>query len=630
MIAPSLHKVSKSYPWGLLFKDISWEIQLGQKIGFLGVNGIGKTSLLRIMAGDLHADSGTVTYARGIRVGRLRQIPDRRLEEKLFDYAAGGRSDLIGLKQKIEELSAQLAEAPEDQKLAETLGRYQNEYETGGGFELEHRAGFTLTGLGFSREEYGKPLDEFSGGERTRAELARLLLADDEVILLDEPTNHLDLAAIEWLEDFIIKSNKAVIFVTHDRVFLDRVAESIVEMSPAGLEFYGRGYARYRKERETRREKQRVLHVRQQQEIARIEDFIQRNIAGQKTKQAQSRRKTLAKLERFDKPTAECNKMNLEFKARIPSYRDVLFVRNYTRAMGDRVLLDNVSFAMERGDKVGLIGPNGSGKTTLLRDIQGQENAHLGEIELGNRVKIGYFDQYLEMIIDEGSVIDQIWDLYPSFKAFELRSYLARFLFSGEDVFKRVAKLSGGEKSRLALAKLMLSEANFLVLDEPTNHLDIPSREVLEDALAEFEGTILVVTHDRYFLDRIINKLLVLRDLKLEMYLGNYSDHLTRGETKETPVSETETAEKKENDDWERLRQKRRDRQKRERDFQKLEAEIHRREERLGEVDDLLADEYVQSDWQRLAELGDEKKLIEAQLEELYPRWEAFAEDDDS
>jgi len=627
MIALSLHKVAKSFPSGLVFSQINWEVQLGRKIGFQGVNGVGKTTLLRIMAGDLEADSGTVTRARGVRVGRLGQIPRRDAEETLFDYTAGGRPDLISLKQRIDVLSAKLAHSPDDRRLAETLGQCQHDYESRGGFELEYRTDLTLTGLGFGKDDYTKALDRFSGGERTRAELARLLLADDEVILLDEPTNHLDLAAIEWLEQFIIQSDKAVVFVTHDRVFLDRVADSIVELSPDGLEFYGGGYAKYRTERERRREKKRVLYERQKQEIARIEDFIARNIAGQKTKQAQSRRRALARMERAERPLGERDKMQLDFRAPVLSYRDVLTVADYRRSIGERVLLENVSFSIERGDKVGMIGPNGSGKTTLLRGIVGTDFAYSGKIERGARVIPAYFDQHLESITEQGTVIDQIWDEHPGFTAFELRSFLARFLFTGEDVFQEVKDLSGGEKSRLALAKLMLCRANFLLLDEPTNHLDIPSREVLEEALAEFEGTILVVTHDRYFLDRIINKLIVLKNGTVEMRLGNYSDYLTRKTERRVTVTVKQEPTKKENDDWERLRQERRRRRKTERERQKLEEEIRRMEARHAEIEDLLEDETVQCDWKRLAELADEKKLLESRLAELYPRWESFAEE---
>ncbi len=627
MIALALHNVAKSFPSGPLFSNINWEIQPGQKIGFLGTNGVGKTTLLRIMSGELPVDSGTLTRARGVRVGRLRQIPDRRLTETLFAYVAGGRGDLLGRKEAIARTQAQLAEAPADEGLIDVLGKQQHEYEVLGGFELEHEVDRTLTGLGFANDEYGKPLTDFSGGERTRAELARLLLADYEVILLDEPTNHLDLTAIEWLEEFITKSNKAVVFVTHDRVFLDRVATSIIELFAHGLEFYGPGYEKYRAERARRREQQKTLYRRQKTEISRIEDFIARNIAGQKTKQAQSRRRMLGKMERLKNPAADRARMKLAFGSRISSYREVLRIQNYTRSIGERTLLADVSFVIERGDRVGIIGPNGSGKTTLLRGIIGHDNEFDGKIELGNRVLPGYFDQYLESIVEQGSVIDQIWDEQPTWTAFELRSFLAKFLFSGEDVFKQVKTLSGGEKSRLALAKLMLSEANFLILDEPTNHLDIPSREALEEALAEFEGTLIVVTHDRYFLDRIINKLLVVGKQTVSQYLGNYSEYLRRGPALADKPAAKEPAEKQ--SEWEELRQKRRDRQKRDRERQRLENQIQQTEARLDKIDELLADEVVQSDWQRLAELGDEKKLLYAQLETLYPRWESFADNPD-
>ncbi len=628
MILLALHKVAKEFPDGEVFSNITWEIKTGDKIGLLGINGVGKTTLLRIMAGDLEADQGAITRGRGVKIGRLRQIPDLRLTERLFDYVAEGRRDILDLRTAIDEVTTQLAADPDNADLTDKLGQYQHHYEAVGGFELEHRVGTTLSGLGFTVGEFKKSLATFSGGERTRAELARVLLADDDVLLLDEPTNHLDLQSIEWLEEFITKSEKAVIFVTHDRVFLDNVAQSIVEMTPTGLERYSRGYENYRAERERRREQQRDIYERQQAEIARIEDFIARNIAGQKTKQAQSRRKTLAKMKRYEKPDAERERMNIEFSPRMASYRDVLTVKDYAREMAGRTLLRETNLAIERGDHVGLIGPNGSGKTTFLRAILGEDHDYTGEITLGNRVKPGYFDQNLGMIVDEGTVIDQIWDEHPKFQAFELRSFLARFLFSGDDVFKSVATLSGGERARLALAKLMLTEANFLILDEPTNHLDIPSREVLEDALQGFEGTLLVVSHDRYFLNRIIDKLAVIKNQSITFHLGNYADYQDRLAQQDEPPETADTKPAKTgNVEWEQLRQQRRDRQKRERERERLEQAIHQTEDRLQEIDDLLVDETVQSDWQRLAELGDEKKLLTAHLEELYPQWEALADE---
>ncbi len=629
MILLSVHNVAKEFPDGQVFADISWEIKSGDKFGLLGINGVGKTTLLRIMAGDLEPDEGTVTRGRGVKVGWLQQIPDLRLSERLFDYVAEGRRDILAQRQAIADISTQLAADPGNAALTQKLGQYQHEYEAAGGFALEHQVGVTLSGLGFTEDEYKKSLATFSGGERTRAELARVLLADDDVLLLDEPTNHLDLQSIEWLEEFIGKSNKAVIFVTHDRVFLDRVAQTIVEMTPAGLEWYGPGYEHYRAERERRREKQRDLYERQQEEIARIEDFIARNIAGQKTKQAQSRRRTLAKMKRQEKPEAERERMNIEFSPRMASYREVLTVRDYSRAMAGWTLLHGVSLAIERGDHVGLIGPNGSGKTTFLRGILGEDRDFTGEITLGNRVKPGYFDQNLELIKDEGTVIDQIWDEHPKFQAFELRSFLAGFLFSGEDVFKSVATLSGGERARLALAKLMLTQANFLILDEPTNHLDIPSREVLENALQGFEGTLLVVSHDRYFLDKIITKLAVIQQQTIQVHLGNYAENRERiARQQEIPEPPEKQPAKTGSAEWEQLRQQRRDRQKRERERNRLEQAIHRTEERLQEIDDLLVEDTVQSDWQRLAELGDEKKHLTAELEELYPQWAALADEE--
>jgi ATP-binding cassette subfamily F protein 3 len=630
MILVALHSITKGFPTGDVLKGVDWEIKSGEKIAFLGRNGSGKSTLLGIISGRVTAESGSRTLGRGVQIVEMGQIPERAEDISLFDYLIAAREDLQMLRQRVAELSDAVAESPHDAELQTRLGTAQSDLENAGGYQLEQQVQTVLTGLGFTRFQWEQPLVLFSGGERTRIELGRLLLTPSDLWLLDEPTNHLDIPAVEWLEEFLAKSPVACVLVSHDRVLLERFGGRVVELIDGKLEQYDGDYRYYRTEQPVRLARRQKAYEMQQAEIKRIEDFIARNIAGQKTRQAQSKRLALSKVERLKAPKRDGRALKLAFQTQRSSFREVLVINDFSKRFGERVVLNPVSFECERGDKVGVIGPNGTGKTSLLRAIVGLDDFYSGEIRIGERVELGYFDQHLEILNGTGSVIEEIWDEHEYFTAGELRSYLARFLFTGDDVFKPVSAISGGERSRLALAKLMLTKANFLVLDEPTNHLDINSREVLEEALAEFEGTALVVSHDRRFLDRFTNKILYVADGTAVLSLGHYSDwaarhtSLTEARTAQSTATSASTSESAAS--WQARKARRAQEQKLQRRRQKLQEEIATLERQVQSIETELSDDTVAHDWKRLADLTAERGKLYDRLNALYEELEGLPE----
>ncbi|MEW5702214.1 MAG: ABC-F family ATP-binding cassette domain-containing protein [Candidatus Zixiibacteriota bacterium] len=635
MILVSLHGVTKGFSTGAshVLAGVDWEILAGEKIALVGRNGSGKTTLLGIVSGRLESDSGLRTLGRGVRISEMGQIPDRDLDATLFDHVRSARADLLELRARLVELTGAVARTPHDEAMQARLGTVQAELDHARAYDLEHQVESVLQGLGFGRERWDDPVGLFSGGERTRMELARQLLLPADLLLLDEPTNHLDIPATEWLEEFLIDSPQACVLVSHDRVFLERFAGRVVELVDGKLEQYDGNYGHYQTEKPRRVARRQKAYELQQAEIARIEDFIARNIAGQKTRQAQSRRHALTKLERLERPRDDTSAIRLGFEAQRRSFREVLIVSGFSRRFDERELLSDVSFVCERGDKVGVIGPNGSGKSTLLRAIVGLDDLYDGEIRLGERVELGYFDQHLETLDGTGRVIDEIWDTYPHFEAGPLRSYLARFLFTGDDVFKSVADLSGGEKNRLALAKLMLTKANFLVLDEPTNHLDVTAREVLEEAIADFAGTALVVSHDRRFLDRFTNKILYVADGTAALSLGRYSDWAAARVARLAEATKPRTEKQADSQaaaEWARRKKERAQVQKIERQRRRLEDELATRESRIVAIETQLADEDVARDWQRLAALTEERTRLYEEMEGLLTELETSPPSDES
>jgi ATP-binding cassette subfamily F protein 3 len=626
MIISSLHKVSKSFAGDLVFEDISLQIKAGEKIALVGRNGVGKTTVFRLLLGDLSADSGEISRAKGIRIGYLPQEVKLDRGWTLLDEVNEAFSDLIEMQIRIAELEEEISRGEADKAAMTEYGTLQERFEREGGFTYLSRIEDVLTGLGFLTEEFHKPLSLFSGGEKSRAYLAKLLLSNPDLLLLDEPTNHLDIGSTEWLENYLSELDAAAMIVSHDRVFLNRTTSRTFDLKPDHIEVYAGNFDFYARERSLREEQQSKAYERQTEEITRIKDFIQRNIAGQKTKLAQSRRRMLSKLKRLASPDKEKQVASVNIESSGRSHLKLLEVCDVSRSFHGRQVFSSVSFKIERGQKVGLIGPNGSGKSTLVKIITGELDPDSGEVRIGGNVAPAYFDQDLSIIDEDDTVIDSVWEEKPHAEAGELRSYLGGYLFSGEDVFKKVSALSGGEKSRLALAKIFLLPANFLILDEPTNHLDIQSCERLEEALAEYDGAALVVSHDRFFLEKTVTSILSLEDEHLTQFKGSYSEFVEWKERQNQPVVTVEdlreAAERRDQriEDWRTLKDKRRVRKQ----FEKLEDDIHAIETSITDTEVLLLDESIQSDWERLAELQQRKKDLHARLEVLLKEYDEF------
>ena len=502
-----LDQVTKSYDPYLILDEVSLSIEHGDRIGLIGKNGTGKTTLIEIIAGIIEDFKGNVGYAKRLQIGYLSQEPnleaDCSLRQEMFKVFQERR----GLEDEMLLLSEQMAEDPN------LLGKYaqlQEQHERAGGYDYEYQTNRTLGGLGFRDSDFNLKIGVLSGGQKSRAALAKLLLEDPDLLLLDEPTNHLDIKAIEWLENFLnTEYQGAAIIVSHDRYFLDRVARKIVELRNHKLKEYPGNYTRYLEIRQTEKIAQEREYKKQQRYIAHEEDFIRRNMAGQRTREAQGRQKLLDRLERVEKPETAEKTIKLRFMPDVRGGNDILQCQDLGKRYGDKQIFEDVNLEIYRQNVVGVIGPNGVGKTTLFRMILGNELPTSGKLKIGHNLHFGYYDQELAGLNQDNTIIDEIWALRPTQKQGEIRSFLGRFLFSEDEVFKWIGDLSGGEQSRVMLAKLLLENANVLLLDEPTNHLDIPSREVLEEALAEYPATIFMISHDRYFLNKLVNKLLV-------------------------------------------------------------------------------------------------------------------------
>src|SRR6267143_905624 len=523
-----LSEVYKSYGSQDILRGASLQINPGERVGLVGRNGAGKTTIFRLVSGEETADSGDVVRARGVRLGLLAQHVHFDPGSTVHEAALAAFGHLQQIEHEMHELEHRMADATNDlESILERYSDLQHQFEREGGFEYGARAETILQGLGFERETWSLATEKLSGGQQNRLGLARLLLAQPDVLLLDEPTNHLDVNAVEWLEEFLQDYASAYIIISHDRYFLDRACRRIIELENGRASTYTGNYSAYLVEREERREAQQRAYDNQRQMIEKTEEFIRRNLAGQKTKQAKSRRTLLAKLERVEAVRADQSSGDFRLRSIERTGNHVLTVDHAAVGYPDKLLARDISFVLRRGECLGIIGPNGSGKTTFLKTILMKIPALEGEIKWGTKVQIGYYAQQLDDLDDRNEIIMELRRVAPvSATAGELRGFLGKFHFSGDDVYKHVGDLSGGEKGRLALAKLIYSRVNVLVLDEPTNHLDIPSREALEEALAAYEGTIVTVSHDRYFLDRVATQILSLNGEGLaEHYDGDYTEY---------------------------------------------------------------------------------------------------------
>ena len=547
-----LSEVYKSYGSQDVLRGASLQINPGEHVGLVGRNGAGKTTLFRMIGGEETPDSGDVVRARGLNLGLLEQHVDFEPGMTVHESALAAFGRLQQIEHEMHELEHRMAEATADD-LDAVLERYsdlQHEFEREGGFEYAARAEAILFGLGFEREMWQLETEKLSGGQKNRLGMARLLLAEPDVLLLDEPTNHLDVAGVEWLEEFLSSYASAYVIISHDRYFLDRSCRRIVEVENGKAVSYNGNYSAFLVEREERREAQRRAYENQQHLIAKTEEFIRRNLAGQKTKQAKSRRTMLQKLDRVEAVRADQSQGNFQLKGVERTGNQTLIVKELAVGYPDKVLATDITFTLSRGEALGIIGPNGSGKTTFIKTLLGKLPPLAGETRWGTKVQIGYYAQQLDDLDDRNEIIMELRRVAPStVTAGELRGFLAQFLFVGDDVYKHVRDLSGGEKGRLALAKLIYSRVNVLVLDEPTNHLDIPSRESLEEALDAYEGTIITISHDRYFLDRVATQILALdgQSGAAEHYDGDYTEYhdwkaLTRAEAASAKAAQEKRA----------------------------------------------------------------------------------------
>ncbi len=621
MIIASVSNVSKSYPSITVLDDVSLAIKKGEKIGFVGANGTGKTTLLEIIYGTIEVDSGIINKVRNLKIAYLPQSPSATLRRQshaditVFDFIKAGHGEIFSLKSEISELEQKISSGRATRADRERYGKALDLFENLGGYGIEAKSEKIAVGVGLAKELLDRPVRKLSNGQMNRTTLARLLIANPDLMLLDEPTNHLDIEGIEFLENYLSTCSAAAVIVSHDRRFLDRTAEKIWEIYPPKVKVYPGNYSAYLERKHKQDEQALRAYIRQQEFIVRTEFFIRKYIAGQKTKQAKSRRKMLEKLERLKKPHGADKSIKLKFSDVGRSDRIVCRFDDVDFGYDQKPLLKQLSFTIERGDKVGLLGKNGTGKTTILKLITGNLKPDDGQILRGKKINMGYFRQSGPRFNPEDQVIDVVKRVLPDYSEGSIRDFLAKFLFTGEDVFRPVKTFSGGQLSRLVLATLMATKPNFLILDEPTNHLDIPSREALENALENYTGTLLVVSHDRFFLDAIVNKILLLEDGNITTYLGNYS-YFESGKQEISEVTKT----------VERLGKKsiRKPKSKKVNPLiiRKIKEEIKVLEKDLIKVEDNLKSGKYKYNWEKLHILQDEKTELENRLLLLYEQLE--------
>lgn len=634
----SCQNISKAFLEKQVLKDISFFIEDNEKAAIVGINGAGKTTLLRIIVGELQPDSGQVILAKDKTVGYLAQQAELNTENTIYDELLSVRKNLVDLEAKIRSLETGMKHCPENEleHLMNLYSRATHEFERQGGYLYRSELTGVLKGLGFSEEDFGKPAHTLSGGQKTRVALGKLLLLNPDLIILDEPTNHLDMNSIAWLETYLLNYKGAVILVSHDRYFLDRIAGKVIEIDQTKAVTFLGNYSDYAVKKEQLRAAYLHAYLNQQKEIKHQEEVIEklRSFNREKSiKRAESRVKMLDKIEKLEKPVETAAEMHLRLTPAVISGNDVLAVEDFSKSFGSLCLFQNISFQIKRGEHVALIGDNGTGKTTILKILNGLYDADSGSFRLGSKVEIGYYDQEHHVLHEDKTLFAEISDDYPSLTNTQIRNMLAAFLFTGEDVFKRIKDLSGGERGRVSLAKLMLSNANFLILDEPTNHLDITSKEILEDALNDYEGTVLYVSHDRYFINRTADRILDLNHQSLTNYLGNYDYYLekktetcTKAASGQEPSSPSALSETESKLDWKAKKELQAAQRKKENDLKKCEASIADLETRQQELNDKMIEPDIATDVAALQEIAGEQADIAKRLEELYALWGELAE----
>ena len=635
----SCQGISKSFGEKVILEDASFHIEEREKAALIGNNGAGKTTLLRIIMNELHADSGQVVLMKDKQIGYLAQYQDVQGHRTVYEELLSTKQYIIDMEERMRsmELEMKHASGEELDRLMNSYTRLTHEFELENGYAYKSELMGVLNGLGFAEEDFNKQVATLSGGQKTRVALGKLLISKPDILLLDEPTNHLDMESIAWLETYLLNYPGAVFIVSHDRYFLDKVVTKVVEIEAGHVRMYSGNYSAYAEKKAQLRDAQYKAYLNQQRDIKHQEAVIVKlkSFNREKSiKRAESREKMLNKIQRIEKPLEVQSQMRLSLEPRVVSGNDVLTVEELSKSFPQQKLFSNISFQIKRGERVALIGNNGTGKTTMLKSLNGLLDADAGSFSLGAKVQIGYYDQEHHVLHAEKTIFQEISDTYPTLTETEIRNMLAAFLFTGDDVFKEISALSGGERGRVSLAKLMLSEANFLILDEPTNHLDIASKEILEEALNSYTGTVLYVSHDRYFINQTATRILDLTNQSVVNYIGDYDYYLEKKEeltekyapsAAETSVESKEEAPSEGKLTWQQQKEEQARKRKQENELKKVEKRIEELETRDKEIDDTLVLPDVCTNVGRCAELSREKDKIQQELEELYEKWETLA-----
>lgn len=644
----SVSNITKSFGTDVILSEVSFHIEAGQKAAIVGINGAGKSTLLKIITGELAPDSGTVSIQKDATIGILTQTQNLTDANNIYDEVLSVKADILALEENIRRLEHTLKNL-EGEELEQALNRYSRmnaEFENANGYAIKSEVTGVLKGLGFTEDEFSKTVDTLSGGQKTRVALAKLLLSKPDIIMLDEPTNHLDMDAIRWLEGFLGAYKGAVILVAHDRYFLDKIVSKVIEIENTKATSYDGNYTEFSKKKKALRDALIKQYLNQQRDIKHQEAVIEKlkSFNREKSiKRAESREKQLAKVERIELPKELNAEMDIRLEPNIESGNDVLTVRGLSKGFDGVTLFRDVDFEVKKGDKVAIIGANGTGKTTLMKILNGLLEPDTGSFKLGAKVYTGYYDQEHHVLNPENTVFEEIQETYPDMDNTKVRNVLAAFLFTGDDVFKLIRDLSGGEKGRVSLAKLMLSDANLLFLDEPTNHLDIISKEILEQAVSSYKGTVVYVSHDRYFINKTATKIMELRNNGFLCFEGTYDYYLEKRdallklhEEKQAAVIPESTGSKAtisdtpdtkgSREDWENAKKKQAETRKLENEFKKCEEEINRLETRNTEIDDEMQKPEVASSSSKLMELSNEHAKNSKELEKLMETWEELYE----
>ena len=635
----SCQGISKSFGEKVILEDASFHIEEREKAALIGNNGAGKTTLLRIIMEEIHADAGQVVLAKDKRIGYLAQYQDVQGHLSVYEELLSTKQYIIDMEERLRAMEVQMKNASGEEldRLMNSYTRLTHEFELENGYAYKSELMGVLNGLGFTEEDFTKQVATLSGGQKTRVALGKLLISKPDILLLDEPTNHLDMESIAWLETYLLNYPGAVFIVSHDRYFLDKVVTKVIEIDAGQVRMYAGNYSAYAEKKAQLRDAQYKAYLNQQREIKHQEAVIVKlkSFNREKSiKRAESREKMLNKIQRIDKPIEVQSQMRLSLEPRVVSGNDVLTVEDLAKSFPQQKLFSNISFQIKRGERVALIGNNGTGKTTMLKILNGLLDADAGSFSLGAKVQIGYYDQEHHVLHAEKTIFEEISDTYPTLTETQIRNMLAAFLFTGDDVFKVISSLSGGERGRVSLAKLMLSEANFLILDEPTNHLDIASKEILEEALNSYTGTVLYVSHDRYFINQTATRILDLTNQSVVNYIGDYDYYLEKKEElteKYAPTAQEATEEAKEETSsegkltWQQQKEEQALKRKRENELKKVEARIEELETRDKEIDETMVLPDICTNVAECTKLSREKAAIAEELEGLYEKWEELA-----